>query len=916
MCSADCAKPLLGALLAVMALGAAPLGAGESVNLVANGDFAQAAGGKPDKWQTSGNPRDATQTLEVVKDPEGKPCAKLVCTRMERKGADSHAMLAQVGEVKLLKGRTYEFSCRARAEGLRSRTVRVALSEMKPWGGTGLYEELPVSGSWRSYRRIFTATQDVGPTGRLQIWFAETGTLYLADVRIAEYQEQEVEFTDLVRPAGGKNLVANGSFEVGAWGWGSTGTGAGWGDLSGLHGRVELSGGAHGRAFLRIPLGGEQTPVLHFDYFDPVVKRELRPLAASGGWIRLEKGQPYTLSCEMRADQDGVPAVLGVQARDPAGGGRQHRQTVKLTKAWKRYSLTFRPEQRFGFVLAGPELAEEQRVEVDVDAVQLEKGQQATAFEPRAPIEFGIEPSQPAGIFVQGQPASLRLLAANHGAQPAQVKVSFKVTDFEDQPVAWPAQALEVAAGAAARSEPAIPAEWNGYYRVRATAEAGGQAESAEVRLAVVPKRSGADSVCGINHAFTTAQLIGLAAKGGVTWYRDWTLKWQHLEPVKGEFHWEIGDRQIDRVLKEGAQVLPLLPPFPSADWSSEAPDSLRATKEYPGNRARQAFAPKDPKELAGFIEQAVARYKDRIRVWEFLNEPVYTGYALPAREVTPGGRRYTAADYAALLKVAAAAMHKADPDCKVMGGIAGGPLELTREVIAAGALQHLEIFNLHIYPGARIPEGFAGEMDELLALMDANGGRKPIWVTEFSYYATDDLPRKPFVPRPGNWAEARLLESERQAADYTVRFFAIMLARGVQKVFIHSGASGRVNDPNLECALFGYGGAPRKLFPALAVMTELLGPAPAFAGEKQLGEAGRCLAFEAGGRSVLMLWKEDEEAAAAGVTAPAEPEVAWLDLMGRKLSPPARLSTSPAYLVGPAGKAKQLLAAVQLTGR
>jgi hypothetical protein len=195
---------------------------------------------------------------------------------------------------------------------------------------------------------------------------------------------------------------------------------------------------------------------------------------------------------------------------------------------------------------------------------------------------------------------------------------------------------------------------------------------------------------------------------------------------------------------------------------------------------------------------------------------------------------------------------------------------------------------------------------------MDAAGGRKPIWITEFSYYGTDDLPRKPFVPRSNNWAEGRLLDGERQCADYTVRFFAVMLARGTEKVFIHSGASGRVNDPNLECALFDYGGAPRRLFPALAVMTDLLGPAPKLAGETKLGAGGRGVAFETGSRSVLMLWKEDEEAAGGSVRAPAQPDLAWLDLMGRKLAAPPGLSASPVYLVGPAGQARELLGAVQ----
>ena len=113
--------------------------------------------------------------------------------------------------------------------------------------------------------------------------------------------------------------------------------------------------------------------------------------------------------------------------------------------------------------------------------------------------------------------------------------------------------------------------------------------------------------------------------------------------------------------------------------------------------------------------------------------------------------------------------------------------------------------------------------------------------------------------PRADSWAEERLLDSERQCADYTVRFFLVMLAHGVEKVFLHSGASGRVNDPNFECALFDCGGVPRKLFPALAVLTDILGQRPVCGGYVQLGDSGRAVSFETGRRSVVALWNADD---------------------------------------------------------
>jgi hypothetical protein len=254
--------------------------------------------------------------------------------------------------------------------------------------------------------------------------------------------------------------------------------------------------------------------------------------------------------------------------------------------------------------------------------------------------------------------------------------------------------------------------------------------------------------------------------------------------------------------------------------------------------------------------------------------------------------------------------MKKADPACRVMGGIGGGPDTFTREIMEAGCLEHLDVLNIHTYPGMMSPEGFFAGMDKLLALMDGHGGRKPIWITEFSYYAVDDLPRRPFVPDGKSWAEERLLESEKQCAEYMVRFLAVMLSRGVEKVFLHSGASGSVNDPSPECCLFGYGGVPRKVFPAVAVLTDLLGPSPRFAGERRLGKDVYCQAFETGTRALLVMWASAGELT---VRVPAAAGVKVVDIMGRPLRPgEIVLGETPVYLVGPPGSAGTLTASLQ----
>ena len=66
-----------------------------------------------------------------------------------------------------------------------------------------------------------------------------------------------------------------------------------------------------------------------------------------------------------------------------------------------------------------------------------------------------------------------------------------------------------------------------------------------------------------------------------------------------------------------------------------------------------------------------------------------------------------------------------------------------------------------------------------------------------------------------------------RPAADFTIRYGTIFLGGGGEKIFLHSGCTGAVNKPGTDSCLFA-NGEVRKAFPALAVVTEKLGPSPA----------------------------------------------------------------------------------------
>jgi len=877
-----------------------------AANLVRNGSFEQLDRARPAGWAAYGDAA-VKQELTAAAGKVGRRAAKLHCSAFEHRGGSSHAMLAQVGEVAVEKGRMYRFCCWVRAEGIRSRHVQVALSDTKTWSNCGLRSGMVVGRTWRRFETYFTATKTVGKTTRLQFWYGETGTLWLDAVEITPAAKLAVRFTDTIEPGEGPNLLPNASFECGSDGWASLGTPAGWGNLSGLVGRIVEADAPHGKRCLRIDLGPGKTPVTHFDYFQPVRVVQNAPLAANVGWVELDRGAKYTLSVAMRADRPGVPARLATCQCDAGDWQKRQDRKITLSEKWQRYALPVQAVRDYLFVAVGPDLSGARRTEATVwiDAVQLERSDKPTDFVPRQPIEVGLSSGRFGNVFHVGRPVRLRVDGRNETARPAMVELTAVAKDFFDRPVKLEGLQLTIPPSGTATGTWDLKLTHPGYYRLAVTWRHGGRRHRRTLRLAVIRPYTEADSPFGINHAPPTAELCRLLRQAGVVWARDWSLKWQHVEPAPGRFDLAVAATQINRVLDAGMKQVCLLPPFPSSNWASSAPETL-STKGYPGSRLKMAYAPKDPKLLAAYIERCARHFDGRVDVWDFLNEPIYTDYSLPAASKGLPGAAYTVEDYVGLLKLAYAAIKRADPTCRVLGGIGGGPDLLTRELFAAGGLDHLDILNLHTYPGRALPESYLAPMAGLLGRMRRLGKVKPIWFTEYSYYATDDLPWKPFIRKHRSWAADRLLADERQCADYSVRFALVMLASGVEKVFYHSGASGEVNRPPLECCLLAYAGRPRKVFAAQAALADPLGPAPRFAARldppklagKDADDALYAFCYQCGRRALLAAWADRE--ILADPWRLAVPDGAELrDIVGRPIHDKRpELISSPIYAV------------------
>jgi hypothetical protein len=804
-------------------------------------------------------------------------------------------MLCQVGKVAVREGQWYRLTLWAKAEGLKSGSVEVALSNTRRWENAGLEEVFTPGKEWAEVQFLFRAREDLpAEVSRLQFWFKGTGTLWLDDVVLTEASDGQQWFPQIATE-GVKNFVPNSSFECGAANWGSFTYGlSGWaGNLYRLEGEVDSAVAQHGRSSLKIALTPKTLPVFYFDYYDPVRQPVRRVLAANQGWFRVRPGEALTLSAYLRADVEGVAAQLA------ANEAPDHllRKQVTVGREWQRQEFTFVPSQPYLFIAVGLDLEASKRESgtLWLDAIQLERGEHATAYEPRQPLESFIETAQPGNIFTNAAAGlSFALRAFNDTDRMQRLQGNLRLRDFFDRDVLVNVRSMDLPAHS--------PSIWpltelnkgrDGFFR--ATWTSGVCTQS--LRCAVVtPSPVGlADSPLGFNHAYPWEFLVRSAREAGIVWWRDWSAKWQTVEPEKGKFDFSAADPQIQRVLDLDSEVEVLLP-FPSASWSTTARaaevDKAAGRNDYLRTRLPLSYAPADLGDFGNYAA-AVARHYGQSRPrpvthFQILNEPVYTDYALPR------SFGYSLTDYLKLCEAGSRALHAADPQCRVVGGISANlTAGLTHDFVAQGGLRWVDVFDLHMYDPARPAESFEEPFAVLEQLMRTNGGPKPVWITEWGCYADDDPACVPEAVGDATMNRCRW-PSEQAATEHIVKFTAVSFAHGLRKIFFHAGTCGTINGPDAGGVLFEYGGAPRKMYPGVSALTRLLG-VPDECVKVMRSDGLYAYLFRVKAQAVAIAWCE------AGRSRKLRPTTAVhaYDVMGNALSLPDRvLEQSPVYLV------------------
>ncbi len=235
---------------------------------------------------------------------------------------------------------------------------------------------------------------------------------------------------------------------------------------------------------------------------------------------------------------------------------------------------------------------------------------------------------------------------------------------------------------------------------------------------------------------------MGLMASSGVESTRV-TLSTGGLEPARGVYTWGSLDRLVAAAARHHIAVLVNI--STSAPWSSSKPNS----PEY------WRYPPKDPKDFADLMRQAVLRYgpkgsfwvqnpnipKVPVRKWQVWNEQMAPWFWVP---------RPWAPRYVKLLKASYKAIHKVDKKSTVIAGslMSYGNFHQwdgVRAMYRNGAKKYFDEIAVHPFtndPSARVT---ANQTIEIIRRVRAemrkrHDTRKGIEVTEMTWAAAKGI--------------------------------------------------------------------------------------------------------------------------------------------------------------------------------
>ncbi len=849
-----------------------------------NADFerADATGKLPADWVYIA-PQDGDGSLALGEGRDGGHAAQVTCTRLDKGWGPG---FGQVGVVALKADQWYEARFWARGEGL-TRGVFVAVRDTTDWSDNRLWQLVFAGPLWREFRLRFHSTKALpAEVSRFQFSFDSTGTLWVDDVRIVEAEPDKP--ANVLAVEGRKNLLPNGSFEAGAFGWATYGADE-------LFGELDPTTAADGQRSFRITLEDGKLPVYYNDFtyrLRAQASREtLRHLPLCPiGYCPVAKGKPVTFSFQIKASRDGLPVI----AHLIEGSGKATTRTFSATTQWQRLSFTATPQAEIAFVVVGLDATPELELPATLwlDALQLELGDQPTDYEPAFPVELALDTGHEGNTYLLGEKVAPRLSLVNLVERDQTVRVAVEVEDFFGSREERYARDVPLKAAEAWGQDVDLGITQPGFYRLHLTLSGDGWRTSRSLRAAVIypfeQQYPGADGFLGINHAFVSDLYMRRARAMGLTWVRSWFCKWQDVQPQPGAPDFAEADAQYERLRGLGVHVQLCLAD-PTSEWASTAPDPLEGTTGGEAQSRRVWWLPRSFDLYEAYVRAVAEHFRGKVRHYEVFNEP-------SDRKGGESSNLDLAHTYLTFLATARRAVRAASADSLLLGAGLGYLRDAENLSLIVASM---DILSEHRYPGLQPTSGMLADFAGVRETLAASRGERPIWITEYGLYADDD-------PDPTT-ADSRFTihyaaDSERLAATYAAKHHIVALASGVEKVFYHIGNWPFVMNREHGCCFhpfFEWAGVPRKTLVALNTLAWVLppgtrhvrswtGPNQVFGFDFRHADARVCALWCEGGVQVPQALRDRLKATGVGVT----------DVSGARLEVlPGVLGEAPLYL-------------------
>lgn len=292
-------------------------------------------------------------------------------------------------------------------------------------------------------------------------------------------------------------------------------------------------------------------------------------------------------------------------------------------------------------------------------------------------------------------------------------------------------------------------------------------------------------SIVGIGYetldrdTFDPALTYGPMAKSGVKWARMQT-GWMKCEKEKGVYDFAWLDKDVDALLAIGIQPWlsvsfgnPLYTPVEGYEnWAEDHPgeEVPHVVRGYVGE-VPMYHGPDAVKGWENYLDALAKHFAGRVTHYEIWNEPNTAPYGFWQ---THG--RYDecsrsefeancAKDYVELVKISSAAIRKADPKVKIIGGAISLTLDACfyiRNLVENGITGHIDILSFHPY-GTNPELGIIERYTNLRHELDTHGGKHvKIWQGEVG---------RSTVPNPGLASGSEYVQAKFIARRFTIDF-------------------------------------------------------------------------------------------------------------------------------------------------